>query len=60
MIEVFSDESEQTSDSVSGLVGVSKTTARRYLEYAVSMGFLEASVSHGSVGRPTRIYKKTG
>lgn len=60
IIEVFSDATEQTSDSVSGLVGVSKTTARRYLEYAVSMGFLEASVSHGSVGRPTRTYKKVG
>ncbi|MDN3701766.1 response regulator [Vibrio artabrorum] len=60
VIEAFGSETEQTSDSVSGLVGVSKTTARRYLEYAVNLGFLEASVSYGSVGRPTRIYKKVG
>ncbi|WP_261817999.1 response regulator [Vibrio gallicus] len=60
VIEAFGSEAQHTSDSVSGLVGVSKTTARRYLEYAVNLGFLEASVSYGSVGRPTRIYKKVG
>ena len=48
----------QTSCSVGSMVGISKTTARRYLEYAVTMGFLEASINYGNVGRPMRHYQK--
>ncbi|CAM3554505.1 Transcriptional regulatory protein DpiA [Vibrio aerogenes CECT 7868] len=54
----FENNQPQTSDSVGKQIGVSKTTARRYLEYAVTMGFLEANINHGSIGRPTRQYTR--
>jgi two-component system CitB family response regulator len=37
-------------------VGVSRTTARRYLEYLVSKGAVKPSLVYGSVGRPERLY----
>ncbi|WP_025821273.1 response regulator [Shewanella marina] len=58
VMDIFVDDQLQTSSAIGLLVGISKTTARRYLEYAVTMGFLEASINYGSVGRPTRHYKK--
>ncbi|MGF1788214.1 response regulator [Photobacterium swingsii] len=58
VMDIFKQEGQQTSDSVGKAIGVSKTTARRYLEYAVTMGFLEARISHGNVGRPTRHYTR--
>ena len=37
-------------------VGISRTTARRYLEYLVSKGAVKPSLVYGSVGRPERLY----
>lgn len=37
-------------------VGVSRTTARRYLEYLVSEGEAETKLSYGEIGRPERKY----
>ncbi|MGF1765363.1 response regulator [Aliivibrio kagoshimensis] len=55
--EVFSVESSSnTADSLGKQIGVSKTTARRYLEYFTASGFLEAKIEHGRVGRPERVY----
>lgn len=36
--------------------GVSRSTARRYLEYLVSAGQAEAKLQYGDVGRPERTY----
>lgn len=47
-----------TAEKVGQLVGVSRTTARRYLEYLVSGGIVRADLSYGTVGRPERIYLK--
>lgn len=47
-----------TSVSLGELTGISKTTARRYLEYLTAQGFLSAVIQHGKVGRPERVYKK--
>ncbi|MCW7554691.1 response regulator [Endozoicomonas gorgoniicola] len=53
------DNSETFSATqLSQLIGVSRTTARRYLEYSVSVGMATVAVSHGHVGRPERLYKK--
>ncbi|GAB4354512.1 MAG: response regulator [Gammaproteobacteria bacterium] len=41
-------------------IGASRTTARRYLEYLVSCGEVNADVAYGSVGRPERRYRRTG
>lgn len=46
-----------TADSLSRLLGSSKTTARRYLEQGVKNEFLEAEIIYGKVGRPERIYR---
>ncbi len=37
-------------------VGISRTTARRYLEFLVSKGAVKPSLVYGSVGRPERLY----
>jgi response regulator of citrate/malate metabolism len=37
-------------------VGISRTTARRYLEFLVSKGTVKPSLVYGSVGRPERLY----
>ena len=46
------------AEKVGEKVGVSRTTARRYLEYLVSNGVVVADLSYGAVGRPERIYLK--
>jgi response regulator of citrate/malate metabolism len=39
------------------LVGVSRVSARRYLEYFCSIGQAEVSLRYGSAGRPERRYR---
>lgn len=59
--EVFLRGSEsETTDSVAKILGISKTTARRYLEYCVEIQFLAAEIVYGKVGRPERVYRKFG
>jgi two-component system, CitB family, response regulator len=40
-------------------VGISRTTARRYLEFLVSKGTVKPNLVYGSVGRPERLYFQT-
>ncbi len=47
-----------TVEHVSQNTGVSKTTARRYLEYCSTHGLLTSENEYGKVGRPERIYIK--
>lgn len=55
---VFTDASvEYTSEMLCQQTGISKTTARRYLEYCKIVNFLEARIEHGTVGRPELIYR---
>ena len=56
--ELFLNGSVLTADEAGEKIGVSRTTARRYLEYLISTGELEADLNYGSVGRPERCYKK--
>jgi len=44
------------AEEVGKQIGVSRSTARRYLEYLVSEGFLTADLIYGVVGRPERRY----
>jgi response regulator of citrate/malate metabolism len=39
-------------------IGASHSTARRYLEYLVSIDLVEVDIVYGSVGRPERRYKR--
>ncbi|WP_394125553.1 response regulator [Vibrio hepatarius] len=58
-IKALFDESVlMTADEAGELIGASRTTARRYLEYLISTGELEADLNYGTVGRPERTYKK--
>lgn len=47
-----------SAEVVGNTIGISRTTARRYLEYLASTGRLEAELVYGSVGRPERKYFK--
>ncbi|WP_087016421.1 response regulator [Thaumasiovibrio subtropicus] len=49
---------EHSAASLSEKTGISKTTARRYLDHAVREGLLTAYLQHGSVGRPIRTYHR--
>lgn len=47
-----------SAEEVGEIIGASRTTARRYLEYLVGTNELIAEVSYGSVGRPERKYSR--
>ena len=49
-----------SAEAMGAELGVSRSTARRYLEYLVSTGLLVADVGYGTVGRPERRYMKRG
>ncbi|MFI8416688.1 response regulator [Serratia sp. NPDC078593] len=40
-------------------VGISKTTARRYLEFCISTQFVRVEMVYGHIGHPRRLYRKT-
>lgn len=45
-----------TAERLSQIAGVSRSTARRYLEYLVSQKKIKAELIYGNVGRPERRY----
>ena len=47
-----------SAEQVSTQIGASRTTARRYLEYLISVNECKAEVVYGVVGRPERRYYK--
>ncbi|SHO55180.1 response regulator [Vibrio quintilis] len=47
-----------TAETLGKEIGISKTTARRYLEFLTAKGYLNAVIQHGRVGRPERVYQK--
>ncbi|WP_339252724.1 response regulator [Sporosarcina sp. FSL W8-0480] len=51
-----SDESGITALVAGSKVGVSRSTARRYLEYLVSIKEADAKLKYGDIGRPERKY----
>lgn len=57
--DVLNTGGDWSADAVGQRMGASRTTARRYLEYLVSTGELDAEVSYGTVGRPERRYRVT-
>lgn len=46
-------------DEVVSATGLSKTTARRYLEHGVGTGFLTVELLYGKIGHPRRLYKRS-
>lgn len=47
---------DQNAEEVGKAVGISRSTARRYLEFLTTEGFLKADLIYGVVGRPERRY----
>ena len=62
VIEVINETGEQglSAEAAGNLLGVSRTTSRRYLEYLVTTGLVQADHFYGTPGRPERIYRRTG
>ena len=59
VVQVFAegqDGAGLSAEEVGERIGVSRTTARRYLEHLVTENRLQADVAYGSVGRPERRY----
>ena len=55
--KLFADPQVQhTAETVAQALTISRTTARRYLEYCASRHLIIAEIVHGKVGRPQRIY----
>ena len=46
-----------TAEEVGQQIGTSRSTARRYLEYLLSINKTSADLHYGSVGRPERLYQ---
>lgn len=47
-----------SAEKAGSLIGVSRTTSRRYLEYLVAKGTATADLCYGTQGRPERVYRK--
>jgi two-component system, CitB family, response regulator len=57
VLDVLSNvDSGLTAEYVAKEIGVSRTTARRYLEHLMSEEKVEADLAYGTVGRPERVY----
>lgn len=54
---LFIDEKARyTAESLAETLSISRTTARRYLEYCSSRNQIVAEIVYGKVGRPQRVY----
>ena len=52
------EEHSFSVDEVVNDAGLSKTTARRYLEHCVEIGYLEVEMLYGKIGHPRRMYRR--
>ena len=58
VLEVVGDAKEElTAADVADRAGISRGTARRYLEFLASAGSLELTFRYGSTGRPEHLYR---
>lgn len=61
VIDALREEGEEmTAVAVARSAGVSRGTARRYLEYLVSLGSVELTLRYGAAGRPEHLYRWAG
>jgi two-component system CitB family response regulator len=58
VVQAVQEHAEQglTAEQVGNYLGASRTTARRYLEYLVSIKRIRADHTYGTIGRPERKY----
>ena len=57
VIAAVREAGEVSAQECADLVGLSRVTARRYLEHYVTVGTLEGRQQYGRVGRPERRYR---
>jgi two-component system, CitB family, response regulator len=62
ILQVFEDDPGAclSATEMGNRLGVSRTTARKYLEYLISMGSLQINLDYGTKGRPERKYHTGG
>jgi len=53
-------ETEVSAVEVAERAGISRGTARRYLEYLESLGSVELTLRYGATGRPEHLYRWSG
>ncbi|SEA77327.1 two-component system, CitB family, response regulator [Desulfuromusa kysingii] len=60
IIAIFDESSEKglSAEEVGSIIGASRTTARKYLEYLISTNALKIELEYGTIGRPERRYFK--
>ncbi len=56
VIKQLGTEEGINAETMGARVGISRTTARRYLEFLVSRHVVTPNLVYGSVGRPERLY----
>lgn len=59
-IDDFPPERQFSSDEIANLTGISRVTARRYLEFLTEKEILNKEYQYGLVGRPLCMYCRTG
>lgn len=59
ILSVFEEEGNRvmSASEMGKVIGVSRTTARKYLEYLISEGILTIHLDYGTKGRPERKYR---
>lgn len=55
---IYTINQEITADELGEVIGISRSTARRYLEYLAKIEEVETELRYGTVGRPERNYRK--
>ncbi|MCC3382297.1 response regulator [Paenibacillus farraposensis] len=58
VLDLLNRREELTTGTVGSELGMSRSTARRYLEYLVENGDAHHDQVYGTVGRPERIYRR--
>lgn len=61
LVQALFIEQPEVAHAVEDVVshaGISKTTARRYLEYCVATQFVQVEMLYGNIGHPRRLYRK--
>lgn len=58
VLDLLNRRGEVTTGTVGIELGMSRSTARRYLEYLVESGDAHHDQVYGTVGRPERIYRR--
>ena len=57
--DILTDATEVSASECGERVGISRVSARRYLEHLVVKGEAEVRLNYGTAGRPERRYRAT-